>query len=72
MAKSRTPNVRRKQAEKRSTFLARIKVPKGGQLREKLEVFSVFRVLLVHDGGCIIKHTLKPASIAEIPEKLRF
>jgi hypothetical protein len=39
MVNSRTQNVRRKQAEKLSTFLARIKFPKGGHLREKLGVF---------------------------------
>jgi hypothetical protein len=60
MANSRTRNVRRKQAEKLSTFLARTKFPKGGDLREKLGVFFLsFGFLLVHDGVRIMKHTLK-------------
>jgi hypothetical protein len=37
----------------RSTFLARIKFPKGGQLREKLEVFfrlSGFYLFMTEDA----------------------
>jgi hypothetical protein len=55
MANSRTPNVRRKQAEKLSTFLARIKFRKGGHLREKLGVlFPSFGFLLVYDEDALL------------------